>query len=237
MIDVFNRDESKYVIDEKAAQAMFGELLNFMKVDEYGVQTVNNVFFDTDSFELARASILKPAFKEKLRLRGYGELTPSSTVYIEIKKKFSGVVYKRRVGMKLSEAEAYLYDGVKPIVAEKDSFNFSEIDRFIERYNPKPKVFLAYERVALCPKSPSCDLRITFDRNVRAQTHSLTLGGGSGGTEFAVGKVIMEVKTLNALPLWLSHIMASKRIYPSSFSKYGEYYESHANELNPIIKR
>ena len=34
----------------------------------------------------------------------------------------------------------------------------------------------------------------------------------------------MEVKILNAMPLWMAEIFDKLKIYPSSFSKYGTAY-------------
>lgn len=92
--------------------------------DVFGRHTICNVYFDTESYELIRASIEKPPYKEKLRLRSYGTLQDDSQVFIELKKKYDGVVYKRRIPVSLSEAEAYLYEGMKP---EKQSQIFARL--------------------------------------------------------------------------------------------------------------
>ncbi len=61
-------------------------------------------YLDTPDYELIRTSIEKPVYKEKVRLRCYGgSIDDSSTVFVEIKKKFESVVYKRRVEMSLRQ--------------------------------------------------------------------------------------------------------------------------------------
>jgi hypothetical protein len=52
-------------------------------------------------------SLDKPLYKEKLRLRIYGE-GPVETVFFELKKKFKGIVYKRRIGLPASAFNAEL---------------------------------------------------------------------------------------------------------------------------------
>ena len=76
----------------------------YMEPDKFGRSTVRNIYFDTDDFVLARHSIAKPDFKEKLRVRSYSKADAESTVFVELKRKFDGVVYKRRIG--LAEADA-----------------------------------------------------------------------------------------------------------------------------------
>ena len=48
-------------------------------------------------YRLIRASLEKPAYKEKLRLRSYGVTEPGGEVFLELKKKYKGIVYKRRI--------------------------------------------------------------------------------------------------------------------------------------------
>ena len=36
---------------------------------------------------------------------------------------------------------------------------------------------------------------------------------------------IMEIKALNAMPIWLVEVLNELKIYPSSFSKYGTAYK------------
>lgn len=42
---------------------------------------------------MIRNSIEKPKYKEKFRVRGYREINEDSEIFLEIKKKFDGVVY------------------------------------------------------------------------------------------------------------------------------------------------
>ncbi|MBR4202791.1 MAG: VTC domain-containing protein, partial [Candidatus Methanomethylophilaceae archaeon] len=93
---VFKRHEMKYLMDAEQTKAVYKALNEHMKLDNYGHSTIRNIYFDTDSFRLIRRSIEKPAYKEKLRVRSYGKAGETDTVFVELKKKYDSVVYKRR---------------------------------------------------------------------------------------------------------------------------------------------
>lgn len=219
---VFERIEKKYLLSEEKFNVFFQRIEPYMTIDAYGLHTICNIYYDTDTYDLVRNSIEKPQYKEKLRLRSYGVPNDGSKVYLEIKKKCDSTVFKRRISLSLREAEDYLEHGVKP---EIDSQILNEIDYFINYYKPKKKVFLAYDRVALFGREDE-DLRITFDIDIRCRNFDLDMKKGDYGK--AIGSFsgyLMEIKTTNALPMWLARILSELCIYPSSFSKYGIVYK------------
>ena len=89
----------------------------------------------------------------------------NETVFLEIKKKFDGVVYKRRSSFSLSEAEQFLKDGTIPQNGKVNKQVLLEIKDLMKRYELKPKVFISYERLAFFGKDDS-DFRLTLDRNI-----------------------------------------------------------------------
>src|SRR5699024_4007412 len=94
--ETFKRYEKKYILTEEQYACLMLVLGGMFQQDLYGRHKVCNVYFDTPDYRLIRSSIEKPVYKEKLRLRGYAETVgPDSTVYVELKKKFDSVVYKR----------------------------------------------------------------------------------------------------------------------------------------------
>ena len=97
--EIFKRYEKKYMLTQKQHDALIPVLERRMKADHYGEHTISNIYFDTRDYELVRKSIEKPEYKEKLRLRAYGKVTDNGVVYAELKKKFDGGVYKRRIPM------------------------------------------------------------------------------------------------------------------------------------------
>jgi len=216
---IFERVEVKYILSEDQFLKMRERLLPFMCVDEYGLSTIQSIYYDTDNYELIRNSLEKPVYKEKLRLRLYGnKVSDNETVFLELKKKYDGIVYKRRISLTYREAIDYLEKGVYP---QKDSQILREIDYFLKLYNPTKRTYIAYDRVALYGKE-NPDLRITFDQNISAVFEKGNFDSmEKGNLLLNKGEHLMEIKVPGAMPLWMSEILSDLKIYPSSFSKYG----------------
>ena len=248
----FKRAEIKYMTDADQARRLIEKCGNRMIADEHGKSTVYSLYMDTPDYLLARRSLEKPIYKEKLRLRSYGMATDDSQVFIELKKKFDSVVYKRRVQMDMKSLETYLsckkferdMDSIDSI-EKKSSFNarliqelsdnnnFSDIDiqimkelNFsIDRYkNMLPRVLLTYDRESYYAADDH-ELRITFDTNVKYRTDQLSLRAEATGTHItADDQVLMEVKAGGSIPLWFTRILTEEGLFPQSFSKYGTAY-------------
>ncbi len=222
-IDVFRRYETKYLLSERQYQEFMRATEGMFVPDKYGKSTISNIYFDTPDFRLIRASIEKPRYKEKLRLRSYKTPLPEDTVFIELKKKYKGIVYKRRIDVKLADAEAYLYVG-KPLPFSTQISR--EID-YVMNFYPSigPACALFYDREAYFGKDDP-NLRITIDSNIRVRWDDLHLSSGPYGEEIIrPDQRLMELKTANAIPLWLSRVLDELKIYPTSFSKYGYAYQ------------
>ncbi len=224
---VFKRVEKKYLLTEDRYDALFRRIGAHLKPDEFGRSTVLSLYLDTPDHRIIRNSIEAVDYKEKLRLRSYGTAGAGSEVFLELKKKYKGVVYKRRAVMTLAEAERYLAQGEKP----HESQIMSEIDWAMKLYGrPKPAMMIACEREAWFDGEHR-DLRLTFDRGIRYRERELHLGAGSAGTILLPeNTVLLEIKTGGAMPLWLAHALDAEKILPGSFSKYGAAYARSLEE-------
>ncbi|MGN1132897.1 MAG: polyphosphate polymerase domain-containing protein [Oscillospiraceae bacterium] len=229
--EIFKRYEKKYIIDEH----IYGELMNRLKEhfvsDKYGKSTVCNIYYDTPSHLLIRNSIEKPVYKEKFRVRSYGVPNDNSMVFVELKKKYKGVVFKRRVEMSLAQSRDFISGKSSP---EKNPQIENELRYFLSFYKDiAPAMFLSYERTALCGiENPS--LRITFDYNILYREEQLQLDKGIWGNKLIDENTkIMEIKIPGAMPVWLSKILDELKLFPNSFSKYGTaYLQSYAEQNN-----
>ncbi len=219
---VFERYEMKYIITEKQKKAMLEAMLPYMKQDGYGHTTIRNVYFDTDNYRLVRRSIEKPVYKEKLRIRSYKRVAPQGEVFIELKKKFDDVVYKRREELSQEEILEWLAKGTFP----KKTQIGAEIDYFFKFYQTlKPRVFLSYERDAFYSLDGS-DFRVTFDENILAREQELSLSTDIWGEKLLDDDIVlMEIKASDRIPLWMTQALTREKIYKTSFSKYGTAYE------------
>lgn len=202
-----------------------------MTEDNYGLHTICSIYFDTDDNRLIRNSIEKPLYKEKLRLRSYGVPTNDDfEVFLELKKKYKGIVYKRRQALTLSAAKGYIQNDLLPA----DSQIFREIDYFRSYYSAYPKIFIAYDRIAMAGNSDT-NLRMTFDFRIRCRRNDLDLQVGDHGTELlSSGSVLMEIKIPGAMPIWLCSALSQLKLYPVSFSKYGQFYIKELKGENKI---
>ena len=230
---VFKRIEKKYLLSEAQQEALLQRIGAQLRPDEYGRSTVLSLYLDTPDRRIIRSSIEAVDYKEKLRLRSYGTAKADSAVFLELKKKFGGVVYKRRAAMTLTEAERYLRMGVKPF----ESQIMSELDWAMRLYGrPKGAMLIACEREAWFDEEHP-DLRLTFDRNIRCRENELRLDRGSAGTALLPkDTVLLEIKTAGAMPLWLADALDAEGVLPGSFSKYGEaYLRTLEKKKRPVV--
>ena len=218
----FQRYEIKYRISKFQQFRILDAMAARMEEDPWGKSTIRNIYCDTPDFRLVRRSQEKPVYKEKLRLRSYGTASPETPVYLELKKKYKSIVYKRRITMPEQDAMAYLAGGVLP-----DSQIAREIDYVIHHYpGIRPTVFLSYDRIAYYDQFDP-NFRVTFDSNILWRDHDLSLRSSvSGAPLLPRDQVLMEIKTAGAIPLWMVSLLTDMKIYKTSFSKYGEAYES-----------
>ena len=220
----FRRIEKKYVLTEATAARVIERLLPFMDEDQYGRHTIRNIYYDTADYALIRHSIRKPVYKEKFRLRGYSTAGDAHLTFAELKKKYKGIVYKRRVAGGAQDIDRLLRGGW---LEGEDAQTQREIHWFLNAYRPVPRVFIGYERDAFFGREDPL-LRVTFDRHIRWREDDLSLTGGDAGTlVLSDDPVVMEVKIADAAPLWLARLFSELGIYPVSFSKYGACYLRH----------
>ena len=209
-----------------------------MKIDRFGEYLVQNLYFDTENWDIIRESIEKPLYKEKLRLRFYGDYNPESKGFLELKKKFDGIVYKRRIAFSLGEIKKRC---VRDIVSEAGSQISREIDFFLSYRDVSEKIFIAYKRTAYNGIEDQT-LRVSFDRDIVFRRCTLNcLYNDDTFCDWPCSDderqilnenfLIMEIKTAYSIPLWLTHMLSENNIFPVSFSKYGTCYTKH------ILKR
>ena len=230
---IFQRHELKYLVTETQRGRLEEAFESCMVPDPHGESTICNVYYDTPDFRLIRASLEKPVYKEKLRLRCYGApSSDESVVYFEIKSKLYGTVVKRRVEMKYGDALEYINSGKRPqtdIYINRQVLD--EIDELRGRMQCKPRLIISYDRHAYFMKSDPA-VRLTFDENIMMCRDDLDLSHYKGGAYLIPpDDLILEIKIPYAVPLWLSQALSEEGIFMTSFSKYGkEYKKRHSNK-------
>jgi hypothetical protein len=220
---IFKRYEIKYMLSQEQYEAVIHKMSSYMRADIHGRSTNLSLYFDTPDFLLIRRSLDKPLYKEKLRIRSYGLAESDTTVFIELKKKFKGVVYKRRISMTEEDAMNYLLFDDKVLHNQIEA----EIDYTKDRYqNLVPRVLLSYDREAYYAIDDH-EFRVTFDQNILWRDQDVNLTSYIGGEPLLKpGQVLMEVKAGGAIPLWFVKILTEEKLYKTSFSKYGMAYRT-----------
>lgn len=245
-IDTFERKEKKYVLDEETLARFMQLVGDRFGDDQYAHSTISSLYYDTPQFSMINRSIEKPLYKEKLRIRCYDVPSDEAGVFVELKKKFKGIVYKRRIRMSIEGGQAYLegtpYSAASLLgsaLEAKDmdmikQQNIREIDACLSRHgNIAPAIMIIVERHSIRSNDGS-NIRITFDRNARWRAHNLRFDEGFQGTPiFSDDTVIMEVKALGTYPLWLVHALDQVGAYPVSCSKVGLAYKALCTAKQP----
>ena len=228
-IYTFRRYEKKYLLTKSQADELLKRISHRMVPDKYGETVICNLYYDTDDYLLIRRSLDKPVYKEKLRLRCYGEPDENSLSFIEIKKKFKKVVYKRRLDTTYKKATEYIKSGEIDIKSQIKN----ELDWFLKCYGTlKPSTALFYTRTAYIDKE-NPDLRITIDRDVLWRKEDLDLTLGAYGERLIDEDYrLLEIKIPGAFPVWLAHELSELEIFPMSFSKYGKAFLNYIKEVS-----
>ena len=227
----FKREEKKYFLTPMQYEILRNAVQPYMQADEHEKYTICNLYYDTDDWQLIRTSIEKPIYKEKLRVRSYGVPAAGDSVFIELKKKYKGTVYKRRI---TQPAECSGLALARPKLLPNTQIA-REIAWFQQQYHTRPKVFIAYDRTALAGIEEP-ELRMTFDTNLRWRQTDLDLRLGDYGAPILPDSdaILMELKLPGHCPVWLGHLLSELGIFPVSFSKYGSWYQSNIANRNHI---
>ena len=218
---VMQRRELKYLLSPEQEAHLRLAMREHVVPDQFARSSIASLYYDSPDYRLIRASLERPLFKEKLRLRSYGPATEHSPVFLELKRKAAGIVYKRRVQTTLRQADAFVVGAAAPCEPCQIS---RELCAFRDHYgNLAPACMILYERTAFV--EPGGSLRLTIDNNTRYRMEHLTMTHPmEGRLLLPSGWSILELKIQDAMPLWLSRALSEAKIYKTSFSKYGEAY-------------
>ena len=219
---VFERKEKKYVLTRDVLESFLNSIHLHLVPDERDITRVSSLYYDTPENTLISRSLEKPVYKEKIRIRAYGDVDENSEVFVELKKKFKGIVYKRRFSCTLSEAEAFMTGNSK----EETDRNYLEVKACRDRYsNLQAKMLIVTNRLALYTNDGS-DIRLTIDFNPTYDSVNLDMKKDAMHLFLLdKDKCILEIKSAGALPMWMIEQMSRMQIRPQSFSKYGEAFK------------
>lgn len=224
MENIFKRYEKKYLVTRAQGAALQDIFLRHMEADRYGSYLVQNLYYDTEGWDVIRESIDKPFYKEKMRLRCYGVPKPGTDYFLELKKKYKGIVYKRRVAI---PEQSLSGRAVRDSVSEEPSQIARELEFYMKSNAVSERIYIAYHRAALAGINDA-GLRVTFDTDMCFRTDRLDFTHPYIGFPILPGNtMLMEIKTLGGMPMWMVRVLNEGNIYPTTFSKYGVCYTNH----------
>lgn len=218
---IFKRYELKYIVTKQQRDEILWAMEPYMTADRFFHSSIRNIYYDTPNYRLIRQSLEKPVYKEKLRLRSYGRAARNDCVFLELKKKYEDVVYKRRLELPQTRAE----EAIIGCQSLPDSQIGREIGAALHYYQElQPRVFLSYERDAY--HAFDSEFRLTFDDRILYRTEELTLDSDPWGAPLLKQEdVLMELKIPDSMPLWMAGLLSRLGIAKVSFSKYGTAYQ------------
>lgn len=216
------RTEAKYLLSFQEYYVLRNILSEVLAPDqnlsEKGDYTVKSIYFDSlqnSSFMEKIDGILE---RKKIRIRSYG-VDAINGVKLEIKNKWNAGIYKEVTQLSKGDAEALLRYEPDSLLRYEDKVA-GKVYKIMKEDIYKPVVAIDYEREAYT--LPFYDIRITFDKNLRASVENLDCMD-STRTYFPVIDstcIILEVKYNYYLPAHIKRILGTVTGVQLSVSKY-----------------
>lgn len=226
----FRRFEFKYLLRPDQERAIKRALSRYMIRDPIAAATKNgwyevlSLYFDSPRYYYYHEKIDGVKRRKKLRFRTYRvDGDPSDRVFFEIKRKDDAIIMKDR------------------FFAPRDQFvQFnSDIDgygQFIEIYgrgtsvaeeyahevrfrSVAPRLLVAYEREPFFGKFNQ-NVRITFDRKIRARETDRLWYQGDEYIDISRGATVMELKFSGVLPVYIHDLIREFDLSRIAYSKY-----------------
>ncbi len=226
----FNRFELKYSITAAQWEAVKRDLADHMLADgnsaDDGFYDIASLYYDTPDLAFMRSKREGIKFRRKLRIRHYGTsegaVDDEQPVFIEIKQRINRTTQKRRLTLPLHAACALCDGHLEETIDDPTDSQAAEEVLFLARsLDLRPTCLVGYRREAFVGSRYEPGLRVTFDNSLWAAQPE---GGLSlAGTRHAIvppQAFLMEVKTNNAVPVWLASMLARHRCTLIRYSKY-----------------
>jgi SPX domain protein involved in polyphosphate accumulation len=223
---LYNRWELKYVMTIKQMYALSDALKNFVVLDENGndgIYKISSLYYDTHDFLFYHEKLDGQKHRQKVRLRGYGDINKSDDVFFEIKQRYDSTVQKRRVKMKLDDAYLLFdadFDAKERGYDVKSRQCIDEINYLSALYSLEPKLVVSYDRKAFMGKYED-GLRITFDTNMKCEgNHPILERKGEKQYFVHPSLAVLEIKTTEKVPIWLVKMIERFELEAHRVSKY-----------------
>jgi len=227
MIKRFNRYELKYIVRIEEVDRIIEDLRSMTEPDAHGGlegYRVVSLYYDSPGLDFFWDKIEGIKFRRKVRLRIYpGEdIEAVKEGMVEIKQRINRTVQKRRLKLPLEEAEQLCAGSQES--DDLDSLDrqvASEVQYIVRAMHLMPTCITAYRRRAFVGGLYDAGLRITFDVDVGCRVHGLKVNHNVKNHLFLPPEwSIMEVKANEAVPDWVTSLLARHSCQLRRVSKY-----------------
>ena len=219
MLEV-NRKEMKYLISDIEVACLRSRLSRVMDEDPHNGEDgylVRSLYFDTLFDRDFEDKVDGYDRRQKIRLRVYD--LHSNRAKLELKEKVGSVQRKRSLPVSREEAER-MTGGDYSFLLQREEEIAHKLYAYMTTHCYRPKCIVEYDRLAFCVDSN--DIRVTFDRKLRATEADLALFREDLPL-YPVsepGEVTMEVKYHNFLFTHIKNIVSQSGQMQTSNSKY-----------------
>ncbi len=227
-----SRHELKYLVTESQASAVRSEIQGYLCLDrnmgeDKNGYRVQSLYLDSRDSQCYNETLCGNKNRFKLRMRFYDD-SPTSPVFLEIKRRVTVIVQKKRAAVSRQAALDLLKGhGPSPSMLLKDGAaqrdGLESFCRLRDQLAAVGKVFVDYQREAW-EGAGGNQYRVTFDRNVRGSFYvpgsGLTLPPQSALS--GIQGVVLEMKYTNRPAPWMNEIASRHNLQPVSVPKYVE---------------
>lgn len=215
------RAEDKFLCNEaemRILQARVGAVLkaDSNQNDEFGY-AVTSLYFDDIADSCLKDTEAGVGLRQKYRIRIYNHSL--RTIKLEVKYKRYNRVHKKSASISREQMETLISGRCIEDAAPAPDSPITLFNAAISQRGLRPKVIVEYDRKAYVFQSGN--VRITFDRNVRANRDVERFGNPNLHFE-PVRDInnVLEVKYDEFLPGFIAQLLEMGNMNQSSFSKY-----------------
>lgn len=233
------REEYKYHVPITVYPHLVEDLKKFTKMDSYadnagGFYQVASIYFENMEMKSYCDKIDGLAKRTKLRLRYY-PLNLNSEFSVEFKYKILDRCLKRKANINHDLWIKILYDDFTDLQQFENEPILLDFLKFKKAYHFWPFIKIDYKRKALSGKNDK-NTRITFDYDVKCSRFLKDASCEPYIPALPSGTIILEIKTPNYFPFWLTSIIKKYSLKKSAISKYALSVQNLAINSSLSIK-
>ena len=229
------RHELKYLINYGDKELLRSRIKDYMDVDsnaESGSYKIRSIYFDDYWNRAYTDKITGIQYRKKYRIRFYND--SDKIIKLECKIKNASWINKISVSLSRGETDAIM-NGEYEFLLRRDERLCHEFYYQCTSRVLRPKCIVDYEREPYIFENG--DVRVTFDNDVRSTALFKDVFNPDLPSIYVLepGKLVLEVKFTEYLPLLIKQLLPSQPTEYQAFSKFVYCLERSAS-FNPELR-